>query len=576
MVVENRGLVVPLGRSVYVTRDHLKLKVIPGDSCHVTVLHNDPLAQRPGRLMPASFPCHFGDHDVIYSHFGARNPPFDVIRLQIRYDTERETTLIPITLHVEVSFVQLEVITRNMPITVDKVRGVSTPIDGHNLEFDFSRDTELCKLSVLPRESGLPRYGLVINDSSVLQMVDCDKFLQLGVRYKHNATTSSPDKDYLALVVEIIDPEGSIVKREYFQILVRILEGRPNRRPEVDYNSALTLEVNQFIMTAVTSEILAAEDHETDDSLLIFNITEGLREGQGNFVSTDDRSKHITAFYQKDIEDLKIAYRPPEGDSSVQRNFFITLQIIDSDGAVSDPIVLIILVKPMNTMSPIPTTNEGISLFEGQSRALKYPNLRLSDEDNLKDVTIRVITGLRHGKLEIPNNRDFFTDKDLRQGLVRYHHDDSDSYSDNIILRASDDRHVIEFLFPIWVFPEDDRAPVVQYNTMLQVKKHEMAEISPFVLSATDADTEDRLIRFVLEPPYSEESIFLRRQYQMPEEAEEWSLTDGVYEQIVEEFTQGDIDEGNIFYQHIGEHSSDFVMDHIRFYVVDTADPPNR
>jgi hypothetical protein len=49
-----------------------------------------------------------------------------------------------------------------------------------------------------------------------------------------------------------------------------------------------------------------------------------------------------------------------------------------------------IVVKPMNTMAPVVTTNTGLQLFEGQSRPLRSDrNLRISDEDNLDDVKVR-------------------------------------------------------------------------------------------------------------------------------------------------------------------------------------------
>lgn len=69
--------------------------------------------------------------------------------LQIRYDSFSETILIPLTVHVEVSFVQLEVITRNVPIEVEKLMGVSTPISNRTLEFAYDRETETCKVRVL-------------------------------------------------------------------------------------------------------------------------------------------------------------------------------------------------------------------------------------------------------------------------------------------------------------------------------------------------------------------------------------------------------------------------------------------
>lgn len=64
--------------------------------------------------------------------------------------------------------------------------------------------------------------------------------------------------------------------------------------------------------------------------------------------------------------------------------------MVDQDGAASDPFTMIIIVKPMNTMAPVVTTNTGLQLFEGQSRSLREDrNLRISDENNLDDVKVR-------------------------------------------------------------------------------------------------------------------------------------------------------------------------------------------
>ncbi|GFN79391.1 fras1-related extracellular matrix protein 2-like [Plakobranchus ocellatus] len=578
ILVSNRGIIVPLGRSVYLSPDDLQIQVTPGDRCVVTVLDNDPLAQRPGRLMPANFPCSFGPQDVVYSHFGARNPKYDVIRLQIRYDSFSETILIPLTVSVEVSFKQLEILTRNLPIEVERLMGISSAIDQSNLEFEYDRQEEQCKISVLSPISGLPRYGQLMNDTEALQMVDCDQFLRMGVRYQHTAATDSPNKDYLPMVVEIIDRDGQITKKEHFQILVRILEGKENVPPSPEFSAKLNMEVNQFVMTAITPDVLAAEDVETPLDLLIFNITKPLRPHEGHFVSTDDRNQVITSFYQRDVRDLKIAYKPPSQDADVRRVYFVEMEVIDSDGASSDPFMLMIVVKPMNTLAPVVTTNTGIQLFEGQSRSLRADtNLRVSDEDNLEDVKIFVADGVRHGQLLIPDGRKFFTPEDLRTGAVIYQHDDSESYSDNIIFRMNDEDNEVEFLFPIWVFPQDDKPPILKVNTVLEISKNELKEITTSVLSASDIDSEDSLIRFVLEPPYSEEGVVLMRQLQPPpkEDADNWQFTEGVYEKVVDEFTQQDLIDGKIYYAHVGPHRSDFVLDRIFFRLMDSSDPPN-
>nr|KAG5696526.1 hypothetical protein BaRGS_021062 [Batillaria attramentaria] len=488
IVIANPGIKVPLGRSVYLTPNDLQIRVAPGDRCTVSVLDNDPLAQRPGRLMPTNFPCDFGPQEVVYSHFGSRNPPNDRIRLQIRYDSFSETILIPLTIYVEVTFVQLEVITRNLPIEVEKLMGVSTPISERTLEFAFDRDNEICKITVLSAASGLPRYGIVMNDSSILEMVDCDEFVKMGVRYRHTAETNSPNRDYIPLVVEIMDLSGRMLKQEYFQTLVRIKGGKKNERPTPSFNSRLSMEVDQFVMTAITPDILSAEDVETDSDYLIFNVTQPLPPGDGHFVSTDDRNQPITSFYQRDLRQFKIAYKPPSEDSDKRRVVAVELEVVDSDGASSDPFILMIMVKPMNTMAPVVTTNTGLQLFEA----------------------------------------------DLAAGTVIYEHDDSDTYSDNIVFRMTDGENEVEFLYPIWIFPEDDEPPILNVNTGLEIRKNEV-----------------------------------------PDDPESWILENGVYEKVVSEFTQNDIVDGKVFYRHVGPHRSDFLLDHIYFRLVDGGQPPN-
>ena len=111
------------------------------------------------------------------------------------------------------------------------------------------------------------------------------------------------------------------------QTLVRIKEGKQNERPSPSYNARLSMEVDQFVMTAVTPDVLAAEDVETDSDYLIFNISKPLLPGEGHFVSTDDRNQPITSFYQRDVRQFKIAYKPPPEDSDQRRVVVAEIQV---------------------------------------------------------------------------------------------------------------------------------------------------------------------------------------------------------------------------------------------------------
>lgn len=581
ILIANNGIRVPFGRSVYLDSvNDLVTEVQPGDRCHITVLDNDPLAQKPGMLSPKKFPCSFGPEEVKYTHFGSRSPSKDRVKLQLRYDSQTDTVVVPFMLEVEVVFQQLEILTRNMPLVVDKLNGQSNPIDKKGLEFAFEDGVTKCKVTTLVGAGGLPRYGKLSDDSLNGQMFDCDEFVKKGIRYQHTATTNSPNRDYIPMLVEVQDNDGNTIQQEHFQVMVRIKEGSENTPPKPSFVAMMMMEIDQFVMTAITSDMLAAEDVETNADDLIFNITSPLGPQQGFIISTDDQNLPITSFYQRDIKDLKIAYKPPAEDSDVERIFQIEFEIVDSEGAVSDPFAFMIVVKPMNTMAPVATKNTGQLLFEGQSRPLSSDqNLEISDEDNLDNVRITVVDGLKHGELTVlGSQRKFFTPADLDAGIVVYQHDGSDTYSDNIIFRMTDGSNEVEFLFPITIAPTDDEPPIINANTGIVLHKKEIMQISPFILSATDIDSEDSTIKFVLAAPYSTVGELLLRQVEPPADPSTWkfSETDEMFEQVVTEWFQQDILDGKLFYRHTGPHSTTTVIDQLVFHVQDDNDPPNQ
>ncbi|XP_066507695.1 FRAS1-related extracellular matrix protein 2a isoform X1 [Hoplias malabaricus] len=581
ILVANNGIRVPFGRSVFIDPiNDLVTEVQPGDKCSVTVLDNDPLSQRPGRLSPKKFPCEFGPNDVKYSHFGSRSPSEDRVRLLLRYDTQSETIIIPFMLEVDVLFTQLEIVTKNIPLTVEKHHSTSNPIDRKILEFTYDRTTEQCEVASLAATSALPRYGEVTDEGKLDSMMDCDAFLRADIHYKHTSPHKSPDKDYIPMVVELRNKENNVLKQEHFHVMIRIKEGVKNTPPKPSFMAMMMMEVDQFVMTALTPDMLAAEDTESDPGDLIFNITSPLSFEEGYIVSTDDRNMPITSFNQRDLKDLKIAYKPPSLDSDTERIFQIEFEVLDTDGGISEPFAFMIVVKPMNTLAPVVTKNTGQLLYEGQSRPLfTQNNLEISDEDNLDNVKITVVDGLRHGELTVlGSSRKYFTPADLQLGIVVYQHDGSDTYSDNIIFRMTDGKNEVEFLFPITVVPMDDEPPIINANTGLVLFKNQMMPISPLMLSAADIDSEDSTIKFVVEPPLSNIGEVLLRQSEAPEDPSSWKFNteDGMYEKVVMEWIQKDIIDGKLFYRHKGPHITETVTDQFMFKVQDDADPPNQ
>lgn len=361
--------------------------------------------------------------------------------------------------------------------------------------------------------------------------------------------------------------------------MIRIREGAENTPPKPSFVSMMMMEISQFVMTALTPDMLAAEDAESDPDELIFNITSPLSYEEGYIVSTDDRNLPITSFYQRDLSDLKIAYKPPSLDSDTERIFQLEFEVVDTDGAVSDPFAFMIVVKPMNSLAPVVTRNTGQLLYEGQSRPIfSAHNLEISDEDDLDAVTITVVDGLRHGDLMVlGSHKKFFTPADLAAAVVVYQHDGSDTYSDNIVFKMSDGKNEVEFLFPITIVPTDDEPPIINANTGLVLFKNQMMPISPLMLSAADIDSEDSTIKFNIVPPFSTIGTVLLRQSDAPEDPSSWKFSseDEVYEKEVTEWFQKDITDAKLFYKHTGPHNTDTITDQFVFKVQDDNDPPN-
>uniref|UniRef100_A0A8D0FFR7 FRAS1 related extracellular matrix 2 n=1 Tax=Strix occidentalis caurina TaxID=311401 RepID=A0A8D0FFR7_STROC len=555
VVVANRGLRVPLGRSAWLdpARD-LVLQVQPGDRCHLTVLDEDPLWQRPGRLSPRRFPCDFGAREVQYSHLGGRSPARDRVRLQLRYDSPSRALVLPLVLEVEVLFTQLEIVTRNLPLTVERLRGTSNPLDARSLEFAFEPGRQRCRVGLLPPLAGLPRYGEILNYPPAAaggeaagggpvpaSMWDCEEFLRLGLRYRHTAAGGSPNRDLVPLVAELREAAGggALLKREYFQVLVRIRAGTENVAPKPSFLAMLMMEVDQFVLTALTPDMLAAEDAESPPDLLLFNITSPFGPGQGHMVSTDDRSLPVSSFSQRDVRELRIAYQPPVEDSDRERLFELELEVLDPEGAASEPFAFVIVVKPMNTLAPVVTRNTGLVLYEGQSRPLSgpgpSPNLVISDEDDLEQVRVSVVAGLRHGHLTLLEDTPA---SDIRQGRVVYVHSGAETNSDTCRLDVSDGVHFVPITLKMNVHPVDDEVPTLRLppgtlGSYLDVLENGVAEITANVIQGTDEDTDDLMLTFIVEDPPQHGNILVQG---MP----------------AERFSQRDLLDGAVVYAHTG------------------------
>ena len=580
IVTKPTPLKVLIGRSVFLNPNrHLNVDYPSGAFCQVVVLQADPLSQRMGYLVPDVFGCDFRHGDVQYTHLGSKFCTEDFVRLQIRLDTDTETRFVPFTLHVSVVFSYMEIVQKNLPLLVSEVGGLSAEISDDVVEFSYDESSQSCTVVILNFKDGIaPRFGELVNvttDKGTSAQYECQEFLDADIRYAHT-NLNSANRDYIQMLVERKDKVFGDLKTEYFQLIVRILGARSNQRPVASFEASHTVEVNQYAMAPITKYILAASDSESDEDEIIFNVTQPLGPGQGQLIHTDEPYQQLTSFYQKDINDLKITYRPPVERSTKLRMFQVILEAVDDHGATSDPIMLLIMVKPTNIKAPVVAKNTGLSLFEGQSRPLSdKANLAISDKDNLADVRVSVIGGLKHGELRILGKKiGTFMATDLELAVVMYHHDNSETYSDNILFRLTDGLHTVDFLFAVTIGPVDDLAPILDYNTGLALDEGEVANIGRYVLSASDVDSDDSRIQFKVIPrPTAPPIGVLCLRLRNPPLEGGWVLQDdGFSEKNVTQFSQENITAGRLYYRHLG---GEFFYDTIDFVLLDNADQPN-
>ncbi|XP_075544224.1 FRAS1-related extracellular matrix protein 2-like isoform X1 [Dermacentor variabilis] len=583
VVVRNQPLTVALGRSVFLSpSEDLRIRVAPGDRCHVHVVQaedGEPGSalswSRPGRLQPSSFPCGFGFGSVSYTHFGSKIAPLlDRVRLLVKYEAENETLIVPLLLSVEVSPEPYQIAVKVNALSVPSLGGESQPISEAVLSFSAVEPGSVCRVRVLSEVPRFPRFGELIGDVPA-QFASCESFLQGDVRYRHTGESHSSKWDYVPFLVEVTESSSHSSRKERFHLPVKIDAGIENSVPQPTFASELHLDVSQFIMTPLTPTVLAAEDPDSESGALLFNFRTVLGPEEGHFVTTDDRQVPTTSFFQKDVQSLKIAYVPPPAQSNDRRVFRVEVEVIDPEGAASDPFSLTIVVRPTNTMAPLVTKNTGITLVEGKLRKIG-DSLTVSDQDNREEVSFTVVDGMRHGSILVDGDEaDLFTTADLDEGRVAYRHDGSSTSTDNIVFKMSDGRHEVEFLFPVTIYPVDDEPPLLDINTGITVRKGEDVQILSRYLSATDVDSDDFGILFELLPPFPEHGTLLMKKHDKPPDSFHWLFKDGLYEAEVTKWEQVDLLEGNLYYRHSGGYMSEAITDRVFFRLSDENEPPN-
>ncbi|XP_053105510.1 FRAS1-related extracellular matrix protein 1-like isoform X2 [Hemicordylus capensis] len=600
LVLVNKGISVERGRVAYVTENELQFNISKEkDSCKVEVVLNEPVTQRVGKFIPQVFDCRFLPNEVKYIHNGCLLLKEDSVMLRVYRFTELKTIVEKFILHIEIRSPKASLIQfGQIPLEVPDFFGVSQPIDKNVMTFKYGGLGKACTVRIMSSELHFPAVGQLVAEDLKIQKSDelsdnpvhtalkkagqsqppctrnaaclsglkeiqllkmsCEDFLVMGLRYQH-LSPPSPDTDYIAIQVEIREKKSRLqLQTENIWIPVRIKGAIPNRQPQAAFMSMFILEIDEFILTPLTTVILDAEDEETQRERLVFNITKPPL--QGFVTHLEDHSKAITSFTWQDLYDTKVAFQPPNISHSERQNYEVEFQAIDSFFMNSSPIMVHFSIRSAETNAPRVAWNMGLYLLEGQSHPITWETLQIVDNDNLDAVQLLVVEGLNHGWLTIHGNKGFkFGVTDLKDGVVLYHHDDTDTIKDHIVFRISDGRHSARHKFPINILPKDDSPPFLVSNLVFEVEEGGKILIETHMLMAADFDSSDDYIFYkISKPPCVGELI-------------KQPFLDGSGFPVFS-FFQRDIFHGLIYYRHFG---GEIFQDSFEFTLADSQEPPN-
>ncbi|XP_069482158.1 FRAS1-related extracellular matrix protein 1 [Ambystoma mexicanum] len=595
----NRGIRVMKGRSVFLSDGDLQFSIPrEKDACKVEVVMNEPITQRVGRLSPQVFDCHFLPDEVKYTHNGCPILDEDEVMLRLYRFTETETVTENFLLRVKLLEPDCNIIKLgSTPMEVPEFYGISNVIDKNVLRVHYDKSLNLeCTIRLTSLETLLPAHGQVIigepekdeprgdqpqsffprskhttdpkcqkgacsagrKKIQTSLKVTCEEFLLRGLRYEH-LEPPSPNTDYISIRLDLTDSRSkTIYQSEHAWIPVHIKGAIPNQIPRAAFMSSFILEVDQFILTPMTTAALDAEDGETPKPLLVFNITEPPL--QGYITHLSDQTKAVTSFTWKDLHEMLIAYQPPNCSHAERRNYEAEFEVHDYFFERSSPITIHISIRTADTNAPRVSWNMGLDLLEGQSRPITWEQLQIVDNDDITAVRLVIVDGLQHGRITVRGGKGFmFTVKDIKDGVVHYHHDDSDTSKDFVVFRIFDGRHSIRHKFPINILPKDDSPPFLITNVAFELHEGQTVLIDGSMLQASDMDSSDDYIRFNITKPSQAGEIMKK-----PGPDRIGYAVTG--------FLQRDLFNGIIYYRHLG---GELFQDTFEFVLSDSHDPPN-
>ena len=300
---------------------------------------------------------------------------------------------------------------------------------------------------------------------------------------------------------------------------------------------------------AVIMDTLHLQFNDVDNTAteLTYTITDAPDHG-GLEISDDGGSTWGAlggrTFTQNDIDGGRVRYQH-DGSENHADSFAYSV----SDGTNTVTGNFAITVDPVSD-APMQESSGGFSVAEGGASAITSALLQFTDVDNgVTDLTYTITDAPDYGRLEISDDGGStwaalggrtFTQNDIDGNRVRYQHDGSENHDDSFAYSVSDGENTVTGNFAITITPVSDAPMQVRSDGLTNVNEGEIGGITTALLQFTDVDNTAVELTYAITDA--------------PDHGRLEILNGSVWENT-NTFTQDDIDEGRVRYQHDGSEN---------------------
>ncbi|XP_078056067.1 chondroitin sulfate proteoglycan 4-like isoform X2 [Mustelus asterias] len=389
-----------------------------------------------------------------------------------------------------------------------------------------------------------PQHGQLMmqtNPEKAVTMFTNDDILQERLMYKHDDSETLEDEIVFVVVEQFNDgePEADVILGK-LSISIRPTNDQP---PVRVVNKTFNVTLNgQHLLTTAELRFHDA-DSDFDDSQLIYTKW-GI--SNGNIVSADDTAHELSRFSQDDMEKKHVLFKHHGARQG-------TFQLQVSDGVHQTMTVL-----EVHALEPyLRIVNTSMFLVHQGQESPILGHL-LSVESNMdiwseEEIVYQVTSPPNHGEILISGHPDHsFSQKDISDGLVVYHHDNSRHSRDffNFVVVVKEIK--AKGTFPILIFKESHQYPlIVIHNEKLFVDQGEAKKISDEQLLVFHNDSvPSDLIYSVKAAPVHGQLVMVSERQSGQQEA-------------LESFSQEDINGGRVQYvnSRFSPQGDSFILD---------------